>query len=185
MKKNTGFIVACSHIGNFELSGFLYRHQQKKTYALVYDGENSNLQQVRIKAMRQANIEAVSVCEDMSHLFTLKNALENGDIISIPCDRIYGSSKKIKCEFLGREAYFPLAPFRLATQMNVPVIAFFMMKEKSTKYHAYIFPVEPHSDEPDRIKKAEQMAACFVRNCEDILRKYPQQWFNFYDFWKL
>jgi predicted LPLAT superfamily acyltransferase len=185
MDKNHGFIVVSSHIGNFEMGGLMFAQSKKQLYALVYDGEAEEMHQTRIQAMKKAGMNIISVNKDMSHLFTLKQALENGDILTIPCDRIYGSLKKIKCNFLGRDAYFPLAPFLLAEQMNVPMVALFMMKDSWKRYHAYILPVEADLAEVGLAKKAELLACKFVGNCEEIIRKYPQQWFNFYDFWKI
>jgi predicted LPLAT superfamily acyltransferase len=184
MAKNTGFIVASSHIGNFEMGGFVFRQKTKRIYALVYGEEAKALQQNRIQALQNVNISAISVAEDLSHLFTIKKALEEGNILTVSCDRNYGSTKKVRCSFLGREAYFPLAPFRLAVQMNVPVVTLFMMKDNYKKYHAYIAPVQPASQEQNGKRQAELLTHCFVRNCEDIIRKYPEQWFNFYDFWE-
>ena len=181
---NSGFIVASSHIGNFEMGSFIFKQEKRQIYALVYDGETAEMQQNRVQTLKGVNINLISVSEDMSHLFTLKQALENGEIVSIPCDRVYGSSKKVSCKFLGKDACFPLAPFRLATQMNVPVVSLFMMKDSPKKYHAYILPVETDPTESNMNKKAELLAREFVKNCEQIIRKYPQQWFNFYDFWE-
>jgi predicted LPLAT superfamily acyltransferase len=69
--------------------------------------------------------------------------------------------------------------------MNVPVVALFMMKESSKRYHAYIIPVEVDTAEVGLANKAELLARKFVTDCERITRQYPLQWFNFYDFWKI
>ncbi|MDR2011310.1 MAG: lysophospholipid acyltransferase family protein [Bacteroidales bacterium] len=182
--KNTGFIIASSHIGNFELGGFAFKQDKKKLYGLVYSGETQELQKNRIEATQKSNMNLISVKEDMSHLFLIKEILERGDILTIPCDRIYGSPKKIKCEFFNRDAYFPFGPFRLAVQMDVPIVALFVMKNSWKKYHAYVCPVNINTEEQNPVKKANTLACYFVNKCEEILRKYPQQWFNYYNFWK-
>jgi predicted LPLAT superfamily acyltransferase len=187
MEGNTGFIIMSSHIGNFEMGGFFFKQTKKQLYALVYDGESAEMQQARIQAMKNVGIHIISVNRDMSHLFILKEALENGDMVIVPCDRMYGSNRSIKCHFLGKEAYFPMGPFLLAAQMNVPVLSLFMMKDTWKKYHAHVLPVEIDYAESNAvaIRKAKLLAYQFVENCEQIIRKYPQQWFNFYDFWKI
>jgi len=183
MAKDTGFIIASSHIGNFEFAGFFFHQSQKRLHALIYGEESQEMQKTRTEAMKDANIHAVSVKNDMSHLFILKQALETGEIVTIACDRIFGSAKTVTCNFMGQNARFPLAPFRLAVQMNVPVVSLFVMKSNYNTYHAHIIPVEITSSEQNSTKKAEHLAVKFVQNCEDIVRKYPLQWFNYYDFW--
>lgn len=184
MEQNQGFIIASSHIGNFELAGLMFKESKKKIFGLVYDGENPELQRNRERALQEANITMISVQQDMSHLFTIKQALDEGGILVVPCDRMFGNMRKAKFNFLGRDAYFPLAPFRMAVQMNVPMVSFFIMKDDYKTYHAHILPLETDSEEENPAKRASQLAGAFVRNCEEILRKYPRQWFNFYDFWE-
>jgi predicted LPLAT superfamily acyltransferase len=185
MTKDAGFIVVSCHIGNFEMGGLAFQQDKKQFHALVYGGEAQEMHKARVRAMKEAGINIVSVNEDMSHLFTLKQALEDGDVISIACDRTHSGLKNVKCNFLGKDACFPLGTFHLATQMNVAVIALFMMKESRKKYHAYIFPIEVDDAEVGSAKKAELLARKFVVNCEQMVRKYPLQWFNFYDFWEI
>jgi predicted LPLAT superfamily acyltransferase len=182
--QNSGFIVASSHIGNFEMGCLFFQQEKRQIYSLVYGGESKELQQNRIQSLKAVNINLISVNDDMSHLFMLKQALENGEVVSIPCDRLYGSSKKITCEFLGRDANFPLAPFHLAVRLNVPIISLFMMKDSNKKYHAYVLPVGANTTETNPTKKAESLACNFVSTGEQFIKKYPQQWFNFYEFWE-
>lgn len=185
LKKDTGFIVASSHIGNFEAGSFVFQQERRKVNALIYGGEAKELQKRRVEALQKANVNPISVSSDMSHLFTIKQGLENGDLLTIPCDRNFGSPRKIKCNFLGRDAYFPLGPFRMAVQLDVPMVALFMMKDRYNKYHAYIYPVTHDAEETNLAKKASQLARNFAASCEIVVRKYPHQWFNFYDFWKI
>lgn len=120
----------------------------------------------------------------MSHLFTIKAAIENCDIITIPCDRMFGSAKKMTVDFLGHPADFPIGPFRLAAQMNIPVIAVFIMKGKGLCYNGHIFPLNENLDGLNVTMKTESLLRQFVKSAEQVLRKYPEQWLNYYHFWK-
>ena len=182
--ENNGFIIASSHIGNFEMGSIIFQQDKRQKYALVYEGETAELQQNRIKTLKTSNINLISVKEDMSHLFTLKQVLENGEIVIIPCDRLYGSSKKINCNFLKNNADFPLAPFHLAARMNVPLVSLFVMKDNYKTYHAYILPINSPPTDLSPSKKADFLAHNFVSSCEQIIKKYPHQWFNFYEFFE-
>ena len=183
-EQNKGFIIASSHIGNFELGGYVFQQNKTKLYALVFEGESKEYSKKREAALKEANLNLISIKEDMSHLFLLKDVLEQGNIVITQCDRIYGNSKNFKINFLGRDAWFPSGTFRLAVQLNVPVIALFIMKKSLTKYKAFIIPVETEIKETNKVKQSEKYAEIFVQSCEKILKKYPRQWFNFYNFWK-
>jgi predicted LPLAT superfamily acyltransferase len=88
--------------------------------------------------------------------------------------------------FLGKPAKFPTGPFSLAYKYKVPVTYVTAMKQ--TSRHYYFFASEPViSDYPNNLSKRKQIISNlledYVQQVEKIIKKYPEHWFNFYDFW--
>lgn len=182
-----GFVLAGSHTGNFEICGYLLRQDIKKIYALVFGGESALLQQQRFAQLAPNNVEMVAVKDDMSHLFTLNQALENGNIITMPADRIFGSSKSIRLPFGNAHADFPVGPFAVAAIRDVPVLAVFVFKTAVHRYKIIVRKVEypsptPSSPRLSAKQKAEVLAKNYVKLLEQQILANPTQWFNFYDF---
>lgn len=180
-----GFVQLSSHIGNYELAGYSLKSEHKNFNALVFSGETETMMEGRHKMLGKNNIRMISVCQDLSHIFTLNNALCDGEIVSLPADRIFGSTKYTECMFMGEMARFPLGPFALAEQREVKVLAVFVMKESVNKYKIYIRKIQtaPDSNAVGR-QKMKELAQCFALEMEKIIRQYPTQWFNYFDFWK-
>ena len=64
------------------------------------------------------------------------------------------------------------------------MVAMFVMKEGVRRYRAYVTRIgERLSADLAPIKRAEAMAVEYAALLEKMVRKYPSQWFNFYDFW--
>lgn len=178
----SGFIQVSSHIGNFEMAGYGLTSTEKRMHGLYFGGESQVMVDFRRKILARHNIEMIAVDGTMSHLFEMNAVLDRGEIITMTGDRVFGSGKSVQVDFMGKSAQFPLGPFALAVQKNVPVLAIFVMKESTSDYTVYINPVEAD----DSLKPRERMAAMarsFAALLEDMVRKYPDQWFNFYDFW--
>ena len=184
MSSDKGFIIAGAHVGNLELAGLCMPHTKKKINAIIFGGERANFQNKRDEAFNKTNINLIPVTEDMSHLFTIKEALERGEIVVIPCDRVFGSPKSIICDFIEGKARFPIGTFRLAAQLEVPILTLFIMKQKGTTYHVHERLLEENPNLSNSTKKAEDMAKQYVKELEDIVKKYPTQWFNFFPFWE-
>ena len=180
----SGFVQLGSHTGNFEMAGYLLR-PMKRMGVLVFSGETETVMQQRDAVFSRSNIEMVPVSVDMSHLFTLNEILRDGGIVSMPGDRVFGSQKTFSCPFFGEPAPFPAGPYMLAAQRSVPIVAVFVMKEGVRKYRIYARQLGKtlDPDSPSRVR-AEAMARDFAVQLEDVVRQYPAQWFNFYDFWK-
>jgi predicted LPLAT superfamily acyltransferase len=184
-KGEKGFVIAGSHIGNFEIGGYLLHSTKKKFNALVYAGETETVQKNRIKILGKNNINLIPVLEDMSHLFAVNAALQNGEIVSMPCDRILGSAKSVECDFLKGKADFPVGAFALAATFDVEVLAVFVMKKAGKQYKIYIKPVEIDNKEYEtKREKTARYVRSYVKEVEAMVREYPEQWFNYYEFWK-
>ena len=59
------------------------------------------------------------------------------------------------------------------------------MKESVRRYRLFVRQIGETLDQtlPSRVR-AEAMAKEFAASLESVVRMYPTQWFNFYDFWK-
>jgi len=180
----SGCIIAGSHIGNPELCGYLLSQTKKRINSLIFGGEAKEVQKNRSKILEDNNVRLIPVSDDLSHIFYINEALSNGEIISMPCDRNFGSGKCVEADFLGGKADFPIGAFVLAIQYNVPVLALFVLKISASLYRIHVTSI-PFP--PDNLSKREQinaMTKTFVCELERITKMYPEQWFNYYNFWK-
>ena len=182
INEENGFIMLSSHIGNYELAGYHLKATKKNIYALIFGGETETVMKNRSKMFDGHNINMIPVKSDMSHLFEINNALRDGNIVSMPGDRIFGSAKYVDLMFLGKNAKFPMGPFAIAAQRDVPIISIFVMKEATYNYTIYVNEI--NSSGNNRKEKVESMSKQFTNNLEDIVLKYPTQWFNYYNFWE-
>lgn len=177
-----GFLMLSSHVGNYELAGYHLKAKNKSIYALIYGGETETVMKNRNKMFEGHNINMIPVTSDMSHLFKINNALREGNIVSMPGDRIFGSTKYLDLMFLGENAKFPLGPFAIAAQREVPILSVFVMKESTNNYTIYVKRID--STATNRKERIDFMAKQFVSNLEEVIFKYPKQWFNYYNFWE-
>ncbi|MCQ2212975.1 MAG: lysophospholipid acyltransferase family protein [Bacteroidaceae bacterium] len=180
--KEPGFVHLSSHIGNYEIAGYTLKSRDKRMNALVYAGEKESVMENRNKMFEGTNTRMIAVKSDMSHLFEIDSALVAGEVVSIPADRINGSPKAVECTFMGRKARFPQGPFSVATMRGLDVLAVNVMKEGWTKYKIYITPLEYDRTLP-RKQQLQQLADAYVAELEKRLRQYPEQWYNFFEFW--
>lgn len=181
-KKPDGFVQLSSHVGNYEIAGYSLVAEKKRFNALVFFGEKQEVMSNRRKLFDHANINMIPIMPDMSHLFEINSALANGETVSIPADRIWGSQKYVSVEFLGREAHLPIGPFKVVTTRGVDALTVNVMKVATNRYKIYVTPLHYDKEAP-RQKQIEELAGNYVKELERIIRLYPTQWFNYFDFW--
>lgn len=180
-----GAIIASSHLGNFEISGYLLHQTKKRINGIIYSEENPVIQQFRNKILEENNVFPIPILDDMSHIFTISNVLSKGEIVTMPCDRIFTGNKFITLEFLGKNADFPTGAYHLAAKFEVPVLTLFVIKESMNHYRIFLNRIDNYAAGNLSVKeKVEVLARNYVSGLEKMLKRYPEQWYNFYTFWR-
>jgi predicted LPLAT superfamily acyltransferase len=138
--------------------------------------------------MKSRSVNFIVIRDDFSHLLEIKEALARKEIVAMHGDRFLEGNKTLNINFLGKPAAFPIGPVNMAAKFRVPVSFVFAVKETASHYHFYATPLY-HVAFTTNLKQREvnfrAVMEVYVRKFEEILRKYPTQWFNYYDFWKL
>lgn len=181
-KQSSGFIQLSSHIGNYEIAGYSLVAKDKRLNAVVFGGEKGSVMKNRSKMFDSNNIRMIPMQTDMTHLFKVDEALTNGEIISIPADRVLGSQKAFELSFFGSKAKFPQGPFILAAIRNVPMLFVSVMKTELKRYNITVRKIETDLEGNSRFR-AKIYAARYVSYLEETVKKYPTQWYNYFDFW--
>ncbi|MBR5052588.1 MAG: lipid A biosynthesis acyltransferase, partial [Bacteroidaceae bacterium] len=156
--------------------------ENKRMNALVFAGEKESVMRNRGKMFADTNISMIAISPDMSHLFEIDQALKDGEIVSMPADRISGSQKFIEHDLLGARAKFPLGPFSVATLRSLDVLAVNVMKTSLGSYKIFVTPL-PYDKEASRQEQINQLSGAYVAELEKRVRQYPTQWYNYFEFW--
>src|SRR5690606_4942185 len=176
-KNDSAGIMISAHVGNFELAQHFMHGCDKKIYLVTTDEERRAIKNLLDSVMAKANIGFILVREDMSHIFEIHKIIEEKQMICFTGDRYFTDSKLIEANLLGEPAKFPAGPFLLSSRLNTPVLFVYVMKEKNKHYHLYAREAEFKN------RDAASLLESYTRSIENILKKYPLQWFNYYDFW--
>ncbi|NMC38069.1 MAG: lipid A biosynthesis acyltransferase [Bacteroidales bacterium] len=185
VEEGTGGLLISAHIGNFEMAGNMLERLRTKVSIVMVDAEHEKIKDY-LSSVTRKNYNIIVIREDNSHIYELSRAFEEKQIVCIHGDRYVGGSKTIPSIFLGEKAFFPAGPFYLAMKFNVPVSFVFAMKESRQHYHFYATPPEKY-ELPGNQQKRDQMILNilkeYIYQLEKMIRKYPLQWFNYYNFW--
>ena len=182
-EQKEGFLQLSAHVGNYEIAGYTLIAEKKRFNALVFDKEKATVMENRGRLFSVTNIRMIAVKQDMSHLFTINEALADGETVSMPADRMLGSTKGVTLNFMGKEAVFPLGPFSVATMRRLNVLAVNVMKTGTKRYKIYVTPLRYDKGKP-RAEQTTQLARAYADELERMLRLYPEQWYNYFSFWK-
>lgn len=176
--QNTGGFLIGAHMGNWEIAGHLMKLYNTPVNIVLLDGEEEQIKNVMNEAMGDRHFKTIPIKKDMSHIFKIHEAARNKEFICIHGDRFLPEQKTLETSFLGGPAEFPAGPFVMASKLGLPISFVYGMKESAAKYHFYC--TKPILG---KVSKNEVLAH-YVQQLEEMVMRYPNQWFNFYPFWK-
>lgn len=183
----TGGVIVNAHIGNFEIAGQLLERLNTKINVLILDAEHQQIKKYLSDVMTNKDVNMIPIQADYSHIIPISEALTNKELIAMAGDRFVEESKIFEVDFMGQKAAFPSGPFYLAARFGVPVTFAFAMKESKTHYHFFASEpeyVQKFKEPKEQDQELKRFVEKYAKEFERILRMYPLQWFNYYQFWK-
>jgi len=113
-------------------------------------------------------------------------AVERGEFIAILGDRVGLNDRTVRATFFGEEAEFAAGPFLLASLLRCPVYLVFGLYHEPNRYDLYCEPFAERLVIPrkDRERGLQEHAQRYAERLEEFCRRAPNNWFNFFDFWR-
>jgi predicted LPLAT superfamily acyltransferase len=186
--KGRGCILLSAHMGNWEGAGQMLNMHELKFNMLVYDNEEEQMKRYTDAVLKDKKINFIGIRDnDMSYLVELHKVFNNQEWLVMHGDRYREGAQIIEKVFMGRKAKFPAGPFILAAKFGVPILFAFSFKKSNKRYHFYAKPtmqLNRARNEEDTKKAVDILSDAYIITLEEMVKKYPLQWFNFYDFWE-
>ncbi|KAA6441301.1 lipid A biosynthesis acyltransferase [Dyadobacter flavalbus] len=172
-----GGILLSAHLGNWETAGNLLKGRVASAINIVMlDAEVESIKQYMDLSTGGSHFKVIAIKDDLSHIISIRNALLGNEFIAIHCDRYLDGAKYIELDFLGKKAKFPYGPFVIASKFEAPVT--FVFAAKNGKYSYHLSATLPITEK----LKPEVIAKLYVAELEKKVRQYPEQWFNYFNF---
>ncbi|MBW1297159.1 lipid A biosynthesis acyltransferase [Aquimarina litoralis] len=182
LEQKKGGVVFSGHVGSFNIARYFFDEfdmTDTGVNLIVTDQENEQIKQYVGAVSSDTTMKFIVIQEDMSHIFQMNEVLSNGEVIVFAADRYAEGIQFIEQDFFGKSAKFPLGPYKLAARKKKPILYMYIMKGKGKEYNLYAR--EPEFKETS--VKPSHVLKEYIRYTEIMLKKYPLQWFNYYDYW--
>jgi predicted LPLAT superfamily acyltransferase len=179
LSEKKGGVLISAHIGNFEIAEHFFGEIDLdfQINLVTTDLEHSTIKNYLESISKKSGIKFIIIKDDLNHIFEINAALARNELVCFTGDRYFEGVKSLSDKLLGEEAKFPAGPFLIASRLKVPVVFVYVMKEPNLHYHLYAREAEvKHRDEKSLVKE-------YITSVESMLKKYPLQWFNYFDFW--
>jgi hypothetical protein len=177
LKKKKGGILLTAHIGNFNLAEHFFADRNIFVNLVLTDLEHKQIKNYFESVSGKSRIRIIVMKDDFTHIFKINEALKNNELLVFAADRYLENTKTYTHSFLGKPVQFPVGPFKLAARNSIPVLFVHIMRERNFHYHLYARSMDAQENSAKEILKA------YLKNLGNMAKKYPHQWYNYYDYW--
>lgn len=180
-----GMVLIGAHFGSFEVIRAVSRqHDGFRVSMLMYPENAQKINEILAIVNPQAVSDIIPLGE-VESMITAEARIREGHLVGMLADRTLRADSTRHCDFLGAPAAFALGPFRMAALLRCPVIFMTGVYEGGNRYSVHFEPLADFTDLPRAERSTAILAAQdrYVTLLVDYCRRWPENWFNFYDFW--
>ncbi|MDD6892534.1 MAG: acyltransferase [Bacteroidales bacterium] len=178
--RHEGAIFIGAHIGNWEVASHFFGEYGKDISVVMYQNEDRDIKKLLEEMYGTLPFKPIAINVDpLGAMLEIKASLNSGGYVCFDGDRYVDRNSAVPREFLGGKVMIPEGPYRIASKCRVPVIFFYAMREKGRRYR-FIFEEMPLGS----FKGPDGLIDAYLDSLADKVKRYPMQWFNFYDFWE-
>lgn len=186
LSEGNGLMLLSAHMGNWHLAVNFLGNTDTTVHLVIADNRHEEVRR-QMDAAKKASCHLVvhPAVGDEGLVFTLSSALRRGEVVIIAGDRGPATGRRAHIPFLGEPAWFPTSPLAIAAAVGAPVCTALTFRIGTRRYACHgLGPFAANADTKSKKKQIDAMAREFAAHLETFIRRYPTQWFNFYDFWK-
>lgn len=187
LRGERGQLLVGAHLGNLEVCRALAELGEQVTMNVLVHTRHAERFNRLLGEAGASNLRLVQVSElDPAIMLQLSQRLERGEWLAIAGDRVpLHGGRNVQVDFLGQPAAFPQGPWLLAGLLKCPVNLLLCLKQQGR----YRVILEPFAEavqwkRSDRQQVIAQWATRYAERLGYYCLQAPQQWFNFYPFWK-
>ncbi len=182
-----GVLLLGAHIGSFEVLRVLAVARPGICMRVVMDRQQTPAMTELLHALNPAVAASVIDAgqDGVSIAMAIHDAATQGALIGLLADRARPREATRDAQFFGSPAPFPVAPYLIASMLQLPSVLCFGLYRGGNRYDLYFETFAECIQIPRREREAllGQWTQRYAARLEHYTRLDPYNWFNFYDFW--
>lgn len=186
LARGRGVICITPHMSHWELGGYILASKGYPINILTLREESQYLSRYEERLRRRVGIRTIVYNpEEKPNLSILEMArrLRENEILAMVSDRTFGS-QGVEIDFFGRKTLFPSGAVYLSLETGAALIPVFVVLERKMKYWGIVGEPISLKREGNKEESLKQGVQEIAKRFEEMISRYPDQWFNFYPYWE-
>jgi KDO2-lipid IV(A) lauroyltransferase len=186
LARGKGVLLLTAHLGSWELGGLFLRQLDLPLSVVYVPDELPEVEAFRARLRRATGVEEIPIQPHAgAAALPVLRALRQNRLVALQGDRDFDDRGEPR-EFFGAPAAFPRGPFLLAGLTGAALLPAFITYTSGYRFEVRLeepLLVAAGGDAAARDAAVSAALARWVAVLEEAVRRWPTQWYTFYDFW--
>jgi predicted LPLAT superfamily acyltransferase len=183
-----GGVLLSAHFGSFEVLRAFDKTLPGMSVRYVMFPDNAQMTSRIFDRMNpDTAARVISLSDGPAAMLAVREALDEGSFVGFLGDRMPVSNPRAEVTvlFFASPLRVPLSPYLSAILAGVPLILCFAPRVGRKTYEIEMFEIYDGAPVPrrERDAKCRELAELYAARLEDMCRRYPYNWLNFFDIW--
>lgn len=174
-----GLIIVGAHIGNWELGGITLGLLGYPVNAVVLPHKHKRVDSFFNRQRESKNMHVIPLYNAVRGALS---AFSHNEIVCLLGDRDFTQGGLV-INFFGKPTMIPKGPAVFSLRNKVPMLCGFTIQEKTGRLRLSFSPLIQFSPSGEYEKDVRSLIEVYLRQIEECIRSYPQQWAMFRKFW--
>ncbi len=176
-------ILMTAHLGNWELGSVLAGQANLPISVIYVPDAFAQAEQFRSRLRGLGSVHEIPLRLDESFSgLPILRAFAEGRVVALQGDRDFRDDG-IEVELFGGRVRLPAGPFHLARMSGAALIPTFIAYARDLRFEVEIGEPIEVTRTADREQDVRSAAERWREVLERAIRRWPTQWYTFYDFW--
>ena len=183
-RSGQGAVLLTGHVCSWEIMAHMLLRVDKPVTLVMADTTQPAMKATLDRLAEGRSFRVLYTDGSPASAATIVHALNEGEFIGMMGDRVFGG-EGVRVPFLGEDALFPVGPHAVAAAARVPVFHVFAFRAGRRRYdfYAYATGVPRYRDRRRKGEDHRRWVGEFAARLEEVVRRFPFEWANWYDFW--
>lgn len=179
-QQGKGVLLVASHLGSWEVAGLPLVSRGYRVSAVSESFDNERIDRLAVDSRAAQGIELIPMEYALKRVYA---ALRRNEAVGLVTDRPLSPDEGTPVQFFGQPITWPTGPAVLALRTGAKIITGYLVRNQDDDYVGEMFPALEFEVTGDRDSDVQRITQQIVSIQEDLIRRYPDQWYMFRRMW--
>lgn len=180
LSRGKGALIISTHFGNWDMAAAILGASPYQCHALVDSLKPAAFDKLVQETRQKHGLKLIRVEGALTGIF---RALRRNEVVLVVADKP-SPGTGVEVEFFGEKTWLPDGPAAIALKTGAKLVPAFLARQPNDmEFWGRLEPALQYELSGNKEQDIHTITQCVAKALEDMIRRYPDQWYMFRPMW--